>query len=156
MIFKWVCITMSELHFRPMERADIGACSDLFCTVFSEPPWNEDVSPEEAQRYFENCFSLASFRGFVAESGGRIVGLAAGFLKPWRKGMEFYLDEFCVAPSFQGKGIGSRLLDEICTRLAEEGVFGAMLNTERAYPAYSFYLKNGFSDAGLSVLVREK
>ena len=147
---------MSELQFRRMERADIGACSDLFCKVFSAPPWNEDVSPEEAQRYFENCFSLASFRGFVAESGGRIVGLAAGFLKPWRKGMEFYLDEFCVAPSFQGKGIGSSLLDEIRTRLAEEGVFGAMLNTERAYPAYSFYLKNGFSDAGLSVLVREK
>ena len=139
-----------------MERADIGACSDLFCKVFSALPWNEDVSPEEAQRYFENCFSLASFRGFVAESGGRIVGLAAGFLKPWRMGMEFYLDEFCVAPSFQGKGIGSSLLDEIRTRLAEEGVFGAMLNTERAYPAYSFYLKNGFSDAGLSVLVREK
>ena len=139
-----------------MERADIGACSDLFCKVFSALPWNEDVSPEEAQRYFENCFSLASFRGFVAESGGRIVGLAAGFLKPWRMGMEFYLDEFCVAPSFQGKGIGSSLLDEIRTRLAEEGVFGAMLTTERAYPAYSFYLKNGFSDAGLSVLVREK
>ena len=147
---------MSELRFRPMERADIGACSALFCTVFSEPPWNEDVSPEEAQHYFENCFSLASFRGFVAESGGRIVGLAVGFLKPWRKGMEFYLDEFCVAPSFQGKGIGSSLLGEIRARLAEEGVFGAILNTERAYPAYSFYLKNGFSDAGLSVLVREK
>ena len=138
-----------------MERADIGACSALFCTVFSEPPWNEDVSPEEAQRYFENCFSLASFRGFVAESGGRIVGLAVGFLLPWRKGMEFYLDEFCVAPSFQGKGIGSSLLGEVRARLAEEGVFGAMLNTERAYPTYSFYLKNGFSDAGLSVLVRE-
>ena len=146
---------MSELHFRSMEGADIGACSDLFCKVFSAPPWNEDVSPEEARRYFENCFSLASFRGFVAESGGRIVGLAAGFLKPWRKGMEYYLDEFCIVPSFQGKGIGSRLLDEICTRLAEEGVFGAMLNTERAYPAYSFYLKNGFSESGLSVLVRE-
>ena len=146
---------MSELHFRSMEGADIGACSDLFCKVFSAPPWNEDVSPEEARRYFENCFSLASFRGFVAESGVRIVGLAAGFLKPWRKGMEYYLDEFCIVPSFQGKGIGSRLLDEICTRLAEEGVFGAMLNTERAYPAYSFYLKNGFSESGLSVLVRE-
>ena len=146
---------MSELHFRSMERADIGACSELFCKVFSAPPWNEDVSPEEARRYFENCFSLASFRGFVAESGVRIVGLAAGFLKPWRKGMEYYLDEFCIVPSFQGKGIGSRLLDEICTRLAEEGVFGAMLNTERAYPAYSFYLKNGFSESGLSVLVRE-
>ena len=147
---------MSELQFRRMERADIGACSDLFCKVFSAPPWNENISLEEARRYFENCFSLASFRGFVAESGGRIVGLAAGFLKPWRKGMEFYLDEFCVAPSFQGKGVGSSLLDEIRTRLAEESVFGAMLNTERAYPAYSFYLKNGFSDAGLSVLVREK
>ena len=146
---------MSELHFRSMERADIGACSDLFCKVFSAPPWNEDVSPEEARRYFENCFSLASFRGFVAESGVRIVELAAGFLKPWRKGMEYYLDEFCIVPSFQGKGIGSRLLDEICTRLAEEGVFGAMLNTERAYPAYSFYLKNGFSESGLSVLVRK-
>ena len=146
---------MSELRFRSMERADIGELSTLFCAVFSAPPWNEEISPEEARRYFEKCFSLASFRGFVAESGVRIVGLAAGFLKPWRKGMEYYLDEFCIVPSFQGKGIGSRLLDEICTRLAEEGIFGAMLNTERAYPAYSFYLKNGFSDAGLSVLVRE-
>ena len=44
---------MSELQFRRMERADIGELSTLFCKVFSEPPWNEDVSPEEAQRYFE-------------------------------------------------------------------------------------------------------
>lgn len=146
---------MSELHFRSMERADIGELSTLFCAVFSAPPWNEDVSPEEARRYFENCFSLASFRGFVAESGVRIVGLAAGFLKPWRKGMEYYLDEFCVAPSFQGRGIGGRLLSEACAYLAREGISGVMLNTERAYPAYSFYLKNGFSESGLSVLVRE-
>lgn len=146
---------MSELHFRSMERADIGELSTLFCAVFGAPPWGQDVTREEGDRYFENCFSLASFRGFVAESGGRIVGLSAGFLKPWRNGMEYYLDEFCVAPSFQGRGIGGRLLSEACAYLAREGISGVMLNTERAYPAYSFYLKNGFSESGLSVLVRE-
>lgn len=40
--------------------------------------------------------------------------------------------------------------------LAAEGVRGAVLHTERSFPVYHFYRKNGFRKAeGLAVMYRE-
>ena len=33
-------------------------------------------------------------------------------IRPWRRGPEYYIDQFCVAPRFQRKGLGSAFLRE--------------------------------------------
>lgn len=46
-----------------------------------------------------------------------IIALSLGMKKPWIRGMEYYIDQFCVKVDWQGKG----------------------------FPSENFYIKNGFS-----------
>ena len=119
----------------------------MFIDAFSREPWNEQYkSDEEVRRYFTNFLSLDSFLEFVGLEGGRIIALCAGMRKPWLKGVEYYIDQFCVAPEYQGQGIGSRFFAEIEHRIADWGMKGILLNTEKSYPSYDFYHKNGFAE----------
>lgn len=76
--------------------------------------------------------------------------------KPWMKGIEYYIDQFCVAHSLQRQEIGSLFLAEIQRYLDHNNMNGILLNTEKSFPAYEFYLKNGFRELdGLVCLGRE-
>jgi GNAT superfamily N-acetyltransferase len=74
----------------------------------------------------------------------KIVALSAGMKKPWVKGMEYYIDEFCVSHKMQGKGIGSRFMKAIEENIRRKGLGGIILNTEKGFPSQRFYEKNGF------------
>lgn len=53
----------------------------------------------------------------VAESAGRIIGSVIGGFDG-RRGIIYHL---AVAPTFRGKGVGSRLMDEVESRLRIKG-----------------------------------
>lgn len=144
------------LEIRQMLERDIPEAVCLFLDAFSRAPWEDDWSAKEAEDFLKAFHSMAVFRGFLAFWDGVPAALCIGMIKPWRKGMEYYIDQFCVAPRFQGKGVGSAFLRETERLLAAEGVRGAVLHTERSFPAYHFYRKNGFRKAeGLAVMYRE-
>ena len=107
-------------------------------------------------RYFTDFLSLDSCLGFVGLEDGRLIALCIGMRKPWLKGVEYYIDQFCIAPDYQQKGIGSRFLAEIERRIADLGMKGILLNTEKSYPSFNFYRKNGFMEIeGLAVMGKE-
>ena len=135
----------------------IEMCSRLFMDTFSREPWNEQYeSDKEVIRYFTDFLSLDSCLGFVGLEDGRLIALCIGMRKPWLKGVEYYIDQFCIAPDYQQKGIGSRFLAEIERRIADLGMKGILLNTEKSYPSFNFYLKNGFMEIeGLAVMGKE-
>ena len=135
----------------------IEMCSRLFMDTFSREPWNEQYeSDEEVNRYFVNFLSLDSSLGFVGLEEGRLIALCIGMRKPWLKGVEYYIDQFCVAHDRQHKGTGSQFLAEIERRIADMGMKGMLLNTEKSYPSYGFYRKNGFTEIeGLVVMGKE-
>ena len=137
-----------------LEKHHITACSQLFMDTFSREPWNEQYeSDEEVFNYFTNFLSLDSFLGFIGLEEGRIIALCVGMRKPWLKGVEYYIDQFCIAPRYQSQGIGSRFLAEIERRVVDLGMQGILLNTEKSYPSYGFYRKNGFVEIeGLVVM----
>ena len=66
--------------------------------------------------------------------------------KPWLKGIEYYIDQFYVASEYQRSGVGSLFLPEIEQYIEALGMNGMLLNTEKGYPSFSFYRKNGFSE----------
>ncbi|WP_335620459.1 GNAT family N-acetyltransferase [Clostridium saccharoperbutylacetonicum] len=74
-----------------------------------------------------------------------MTALSIGMKKPWIEGMEYYIDEFCVSYSMQGNGIGSEFLKEIEKMNELKGVNSIILNTEKGYLSYDFYIKNGFN-----------
>lgn len=144
---------MGPLELRPMGREDREACVELFLETFSQPPWNDAYSREQVTAFFDRYFADSYFLGYVLLEEGRLAGLCLGAKKPWLEGMEYYIDQFCIHPRRQGKGLGSRFL-----RLVEEdarrlGLNGLLLMTERGYPSYGFYRRNGFSELGDTVLL---
>jgi GNAT superfamily N-acetyltransferase len=59
---------------------------------------------------------------------------------------ERYLELVLLAtlPALQKRGLGRGMLRFLCERAREEGYKGVILMTNRDYPAFRFYLKEGF------------
>ena len=131
-------------------------CVDLFINTFTKEPWNDVYdSREQVVAFFDNHFKNNYFSGYVAMSDDKIVAVSVGFKKPWIKGMEYYIDEFCVSYEMQGSGIGSWFIQEIDKDIKKKGMNAIMLNTEIGYPAQKFYEKNGFEILeGLIILAK--
>ena len=140
-------ITPEAIRITEFSPTMIDACTDLFLNVFTREPWNDQwASPQEAKRYLESHYAFNSFLGYVAVYEGRIVGASFGFIKPWQRGLEYYINEFFVDTAVQGKGVGTLLLKQIAADIKGKNMNAIMLTTQRAFPAYGFYVKNGFTE----------
>lgn len=101
---------------------------------------------------------LAAFAGnpdyavWVAELGGRVVGLTGVFL---HYAIEFdgaygRLLGLVVDESYRGRGIGKRLLEEVEAWLKERGVKKLTLTSGRQRKeAHVFYRRLGYAETGL-------
>lgn len=118
---------------------------DLFIETFSKEPWyDEFASREQVVLFFKNHMLNNYFLGYVLKSETKVIALSVGFKKPWIKGMEYYIDQFCVGYSYQGQGVGGAFIKLIEKEMLDEGLNAIILNTEKGYPSEKFYLKNGF------------
>jgi ribosomal protein S18 acetylase RimI-like enzyme len=136
---------MNNLQFIQFDLLMLQECIDLYQQVFSKEPWNENSNRDDVERYFLNMYYNNKFIGYVIKSSEKIIALSIGFLKPWIKGEEYYIDQFCVDYNYQGQGVGSYFINEIKKDLMGKDIHAMILTTERKFPSYHFYIKNGFS-----------
>ena len=136
---------MEELLVIPYESSMLQECIDLYQEVFSKEPWLENSDRHDVERYFLNFMDSNKFVGYVVTANGKIIAVSIGFLKPWIKGEEYYIDQFYVDYNSQGKGIGTFFLSRIRDQLKELDINAIILATEKEFPSYNFYKKNGFS-----------
>lgn len=128
-----------------LSKEHVEACVDLFIDVFTKAPWNDTFdSREQVIDFFQNHMANNYFVGYVLKGQDGIIALSIGMKKPWIHGMEYYIDQFCVKPDLQGRGIGSCFLKLIECEIRKEQMNAMILNTEKGLPSESFYLKNGF------------
>lgn len=128
-----------------LSKEHVEACVDLFIDVFTKAPWNDTFdSREQVIDFFRNHMANNYFVGYVLKGQDGIIALSIGMKKPWIHGMEYYIDQFCVKPDLQGRGIGSCFLKLIECEIRKEQMNAMILNTEKGLPSESFYLKNGF------------
>jgi len=145
---------MENIVVTRMEENMIEESVDLFISTFSREPWNDVYeSREQVREFFKNHFTNNYFLGYVISVNGKIQGLSIGMKKPWIKGLEYYIDEFCIDYNLQGKGVGSKFIKEIEMDIRKEGLNGIILNTEKDFPSFQFYKKNGFEDFGDLVIM---
>lgn len=143
-----------ELKVAVLSEEYLEECIDLFIDTFSREPWNDVYdSRQQVKDFFINHMKNNYFLGYIGLIDKKVVALSLGMKKPWISGMEYYIDEFCVKHDFQGKGIGSLFIKNIEELLHNEKVEGIILNTERDYPSYKFYRKNGFKVLGNLVVL---
>lgn len=130
-----------------MNQTDLRACTKLFVDTFSQPPWQDQwQSEEQASRYLHDFVDAPGFLGFVTEENSRLVAVCLGNIRHWWRGDEFFIQEFFVAPSHQGQGIGQALMGFVKRNLCERAIRNICLLTARGSRAEAFYQQCGISE----------
>lgn len=136
---------------------DIEELVDIYINTFSKKPWYDEFNDRNlVVKFFNNHLNNNYFIGYILLLDNNIIGMSLGMKKPWENGMEYYIDQFLINYEYQNKGYGKYFLKEIEKDLKKLKINGILLNTERDFLSYDFYIKNGFSDfKDLSVLGKE-
>ncbi|HEL1811961.1 TPA: GNAT family N-acetyltransferase [Streptococcus suis] len=131
---------LKELCFSDMEMV-----KELFLSVFSQEPWNDDWSDEEQlDCYIGDLLGHPRALCFGLFDQGKLLGLSLGYIRYWYEGTEYRIEELCISRHYQGRGIGQDFLKRIEEQLERRQIVHILLQTERHLPAFSFYEKCGF------------
>jgi GNAT superfamily N-acetyltransferase len=113
---------------------------DWFWTTYDE----EVTKPE---RWWRDRITAGAW--FIAQVGGRPVGIAAAISAPELKGSDRQLVSMWVEPGSRGRGIGSQLVEAIKTWALADGADGLQLQvTEGNHVATRLYERCGFQLTG--------
>jgi aminoglycoside 6'-N-acetyltransferase I len=136
----------THVRFWPIEEKDIPECAKVFAAVFGNEPWNEEWRVADAQARLEEMVHTPGFHGLLVASDDELLGFAMGHTEQWQRGKKhFYLQEICVLPDYQQRGLGSGLVHVLCQDLMAMDVEAIYLLTAREGLAQAFYEKNGFA-----------
>lgn len=126
-------------------RVDFEEGMEIYCSAFSHEPWNEQFDDlEPIRKYFERYFQYSCSFGFCAKWENQLISVGMGHIHPTIQGVRYYLDDFFIHPQYQGKGIGSKLLNYIEGKCRENNIETIVLHTLRESISEDFYKKQGF------------
>ena len=132
-------------HFKRIGMNEKEMIKELFTSVFTIEPWNDDWSnQEQLDLYLSDLVGQSNSLTFGLFEAGELIGVSMGRIRHWYSGTEYYIDELCVRTDKQGNGIGTYFVNEIEKAIKEIGLVQIFLQTESSVPAYGFYQKNGF------------
>lgn len=123
---------------------DIEICAKIFIDAYSKEPWNENYDLEKVKEFLTKFTSGNTYTGWVIMEKGQIAGFVVGVIMPCIERDYFRIEDICVSPDMQRKGIGGELLKRIAFELRNKNIDSIVLNTIKDFPAYKFYLMNGF------------
>lgn len=132
------------LEIKDVVLDDLDAITAAFVECFNGPPWNDGWSTAAASERLAGILEARQFRGAVALSDGKIVGLILGQRERWVDAYHFNLQEMCVLPERQRSGAGRALLRHITERLRDEGTEKIYLLTAPDSGAAAFYSAQGY------------
>ncbi len=123
-------MAVAGIEIRVFKEQDIPALLEIERECF--PP---DLAYDRA--VFEELSTMSNGVVIVAEVGGRVIGYAAGVVE----GSYGHVVSIAVAPSWQGRGIGSLLLEKLEEKLRGLGaacfVLEVAVDNERAIRLYT-------------------
>ena len=130
--------------FREITSDDVGALFAVRTTTRENRLSREELAARGITEDAVRARLAGTFRGWLCEDGGRIVGFAMG------DGGSGELEVIAVLPEYEGRGIGTRLLDLVETWLRSLGrqVLWLFTDPDPTLRAYRFYRSRGWADAG--------
>jgi GNAT superfamily N-acetyltransferase len=133
---------MTAIHIRPATEQDIPAMHALMfeLAVYEQSPESVEATVEE----YRQDFDKGLFEGLIAETEGRVVGMALYFMaySSW-KGKMLYLDDLVVTEAYRRRGIGQLLLEAFLAEARRRGCRLAKWQVlDWNQPAVDFYKKN--------------
>ncbi len=143
------------IDVRPVAAGEIDACAAVYAAAYSEAPWNEALDPGQVRNYIRAFAGRDGFCAWRLSVGGEIAGVALGIVVPCVDAPFLRVEDFCVAPKWQRRGLGGAFLAEIQRQAADMGCDCALLATQPDVPARLFYLKQGFQEIPTAYLYKD-
>ena len=135
------------LYLKYLDEEAVEECAALYVGAFAKSAHHENCTVEGAVNYLKSFMQNNRYLGYVLKDDDGVIAMSVGFIKPWIKGEEYYIDKFCVSPLQHGKGVGTYFLKLIKSDLKENKGLGAiMLSADKKLDAFKFYVKNSFKN----------
>jgi len=133
-------MTNSSIRFRPAERADAAAIRDIVRAAYAK--WVPVIGREPLPMRADYDKAVAEHPFDLAIEGDRIVGMLETMLED----DHLWIENVCVAPQAQGRGIGRLLLERAEEKARAAGRRELRLLTNGAFEAnVSLYRKHGYT-----------
>ena len=131
---------------------DKEAIKEVFVSVFTKEPWNDDWSDkEQLDMYITDLIGQGYSLTYGLYDDEELIGISMGYIKHWYSGTEYIINELCILTERQGAGAGAFFIAEIEKAIKELGLKQIFLLTDSNVPAYDFYKKNGFVEVTTNV-----
>lgn len=140
---------------RVIAESDLKPVSQLFISVFSNLPWNENWQLDWAYERICWIYSASGFVGYIATNNRQATGAIMGHFIPFRGKKGFQIVEFFVDNRFQNRGIGTKLLKRLETKLRQNNFDFVSLLTAKDSDAESFYVQQDYQRDCKIVLLRK-
>jgi GNAT superfamily N-acetyltransferase len=133
-------MTNSSIRFRPAEPADAAAIRDIVRAAYAK--WVPVIGREPMPMRADYDKAVAEHPFDLAVEGDRIVGVIETMLAD----DHLWIENVCVAPDAQGRGIGRLLLERAEEKARAAGRRELRLLTNGAFEAnVSIYRKHGYT-----------
>lgn len=132
------------MNIRPASIDYIIRYGEIYAAAFSGKPWNDPWKPEDARVHIMELLENKTSYGLEYVEDGKIVGILIGTSTLFHYGRTFEISDLAVDPSYQGRGIGSKLLKRCIEDMKTRGITGIHLITGGHGFLPDFYEKQGF------------
>ena len=134
------------LNFCTLSADDLPIISDLYYSVFTAPPWNDDWNDSSQLReYLRDLTDVRNALSFGMFDENKLIGATLGHVMHWCTGTQYYIHEFFIDSKRLNCGLGTIFLKHNENSLIELQIKDIFLHTGLHTPAYIFYKKNGFT-----------
>ncbi|HEY3804475.1 MAG TPA: GNAT family N-acetyltransferase [Kofleriaceae bacterium] len=127
--------------------------------IYAQPELDagDVMSLDEARAYMQRLRAYPSYKLYVADDAGTIVGTFALLVMDnlaHRGAPSAIVEDVGVAPELQGRGIGKQMMQHAMKLAADAGCYKLALSSNgRRTAAHAFYESLGFAQHGLSFAV---
>jgi len=132
-----------SVRIRAARETDVTVCVAIYLAAYQAAPYNACWDDATAERIIHEMMRVHPDDCFVAELEGQVVGFV---LCSTLAAMRAMIEEFAVAPEYQGQGVGEAMLKHVVGRYRREGFRVLELIANRRAPAWEFYRKRGFRE----------
>jgi GNAT superfamily N-acetyltransferase len=146
---------MDNIEIRPATAADLPAVLALYAQLDADH--GKVLSVAQAQDVFERISSYPNYKVYVAVAGSEVIGTFELLIMDNLAHMgakSGVVEDVVVSDSWQGRGIGKRMMEFALERCREAGCYKmALSSNQKREAAHRFYDNLGFERHGYSFRV---
>lgn len=136
---------MNHETIQPCTMEHLERYGQIYAEAFSGEPWNDPWKAEDAVIHVRELLESKRAYGLEYLVDGEVAGFILGTSMLFHYGRTFEINDLAVAPQYQKRGIGAKLLETCIEHVKAQGMAGIHLITAGEGILPAFYEKYGFT-----------